>query len=148
VGDSAAGGEVRLPDVPVRVFLESQDHQHELIRELQLIGIGGSLDEGAVHVSRRLAHLISGVLSDYEAVRSATRDQALAALDRGEHVVTLRVPVFPGIADALRSWLRLLEEADDLCRQGELLLLAPSPEVRRLRRWYVEQVTARLEADA
>jgi hypothetical protein len=148
VGDSAAGGEVRLPDVPVRVFLESQDHQHELIRELQLIGIGGSLDEGAVHVSRRLAHLISGVLSDYEAVRSATRDQALAALDRGEHVVTLRVPVHPGIADALRSWLRLLEEADDLCRQGELLLLAPSPEVRRLRRWYVEQVTARLEADA
>lgn len=147
MGDSAAGGEVRLPDVPVRVFLESQDHQHELIRELQLIGIGGSLDAGVVRVSRRLAHLISGVLSEYEAVRSATRDQALAALDRGDHVVTLRVPVFPGIGDALREWLRLLEEADELCRQGELLLLAPSPEVRRLRRWYVEQVTARLAAD-
>lgn len=136
---------VRLHDVPARVFLESQDHQHELIRELQLADIGSSADHGTERISQRLARLISGVLSDYQVVRSATRDQALAALDRGEHVVTLHVPVVPGMADALRRWLQLLEEADDLCRKGELLLLAPSPEVRRLRTWYVEQLTSRLE---
>lgn len=140
-----AEGVLRLPDVPVQVFLESQDHQHELIRELQLIDIGGSVDDGAVHVSRRLARLISGVLADYQAVRSATREQALAAQGRGDHVVTLRVPVSGGMADALRRWLQLLEEADELCREGELLLLAPRPEVRQLRRWYVEQITAQLD---
>lgn len=144
--DSPKADGVVLPDVPARVFLESQDHQQDLIRELQLIAIGGAVDDGTERVSQRLARLISGVLNEYESVRTATRDQAVAALNRGEHVVTLRVPVFPGMADALRHWLRLLEEADDLCREGELLLLAPSREVRQLRRWYVEQLTSRLEA--
>lgn len=135
---------IRLPDVPVRLFLESQDHQHELVRELQLIEIGGRCDPTTSAVSQRLAHLIAGVLSEYEPVRSATRQQALAALERGDSVVTLDVPVQPGMADALRRWLQLLEEADDLCREGELLLLATTPEVRRLRRWYVEQLTAQI----
>lgn len=136
---------IRLPHVPVRLFLESQDHQHELVRELQLIEIGGRRDDPETSaVSQRLAHLIADVLSHYQPVRSATRDQALAALERGESVVTLDVPVQPGMADALRRWLQLLEEADDLCRQGELLLLATTPEVRRLRRWYVEQLTAQI----
>ncbi len=142
--DEAVGnGVVPLPGVPARVFLDSQDHQQDLIRELQIIEIGGTVD---VRVSQRLAQLISGVLSEYEAVRTATRDQALAALTRGDHVVTLQVPVFPGMAQALRRWLQLLEEADELCRSGELLLLAPRPEVRQLRRWYVEQLTRRLES--
>lgn len=135
---------MRLTDVPVRLFLESQDHQHDLIRELQLIEIGGGLDATTSAISRRLATLIADVLSSYQPVRSATREQALAALSRGDDVVTLRVPVYPGMADALRTWLQLLEEADELCRHGELLLLATSAEVRRLRTWYVEQITSQL----
>lgn len=137
---------VVLPGVPARVFLDSQDHQLDLIRELQLIELGGQVDEATAHVSQRLANLITEILSDYDVVRSATREQATAALSRGEHLVSLRIPVHPGMADALRRWLRLLEEADELCGRGELLLLAPSPEIRRLRRWYVEQLTERLAA--
>jgi hypothetical protein len=139
-----AEGVVRLPGVPAQVFLESQDHQQDLIRELQLIEIGGRIDQETAHVSKRLAHLIDEVLTDYSVVRSATRGQAVAALSRGEHVVTLHVPVVPGMSEALQRWLRLLEEADELCEKGELLLVAPSPEVRRLRRWYVEQLTNQL----
>lgn len=134
---------VRLEGVPVRLFLESQDHQHDLVRELQLIRIGA--DAVAADVSGRLARLIGNILSRYQAVRSATRDQATAALERGEDVVTLEVPVRPGMADALREWLGLLEEADELCGHGRLLLLASSPQVRDLRRWYVQELTERLE---
>lgn len=146
---AAAGDEpvICLPNVPVRLFLESQDHQHDLIRELQLIEIGGGIDQATTEVSQRLAHLITEVLASYDAVRSSTREQARAALIRNEHVVTLRVPVHPGMAAALRRWLKLLEQADQLCRHGELLLVASSPEVRRLRRWYVEQLTDQLESD-
>lgn len=135
---------ISLPNVPVQLFLESQDHQQELIRELQLIEIGGSVDATTSEASQRLARLISEVLSSYELVRSSTREQAVRARRRNEHVVTLRVPVRPGMAPALRRWVELLEEADQLCRHGELLLVACSPEVRRLRRWYVEQLTSQL----
>lgn len=137
---------VRLDGVPVRLFLESQDHQHELIRELQLIEIGDRLDVPATERSHRLARMIAEILSQYQAVRSATRDQALAALERGDDVVTLDVPVYPGMAAALREWLALLEEADELCRAGELLLLACGSEVRDLRRWYVRELCTRIDA--
>lgn len=137
-------GVVTVPDVPVRLFLDSQDHQHDLIRELQLIQIGGRLDVATSEMSQRLANLISQVLAVYADVRTSTREQALAALHRGEDVVTLQVPVYPGMAEALRDWLALLEEADMLCRHGELLLLATTPEIKQLRRWYVEQLTRRL----
>lgn len=137
---------IRLEGVPVALFLESQDHQHDLIRELQLIEIGGRLDPATTEVSHRLARLITDILTRYGQVRSATRRQALAALDRGEGHVTLEVPAAPGMAEALAEWLRLLEEADEVCHMGELLVLASSPEVRALRRWYAEQLTSALLA--
>ncbi|HET9442404.1 MAG TPA: hypothetical protein VFO65_03715 [Acidimicrobiales bacterium] len=141
---SRAGDVVVLPDVPVRLFLESQDHQHDLIRELQLIHLGQRFDVGTDDVSRELAELIAGILSRYREVRTATRDQALAALDRGDERVTLSVPVREGMAEALQRWLELLEQADRLCREGELLQLAARPEIRGLRHWYVERLVAAL----
>ncbi len=144
----SGGGEeqrvVRLEGVPVELFIESQDHQHDLIRELQLIQMGDRFDLGTAEVSHRLARLIGDILTRYSAVRSVTRLQALAGVDRGEERVTLDVPIYPGMAGALRTWLRLLDEADRLCRRGELLLVASRPEVRELRRWYVEEITTRL----
>lgn len=137
---------MRLEGVPVRTFLESQDHQHDLVRELQLIQMGERFDTATAAVSHRLARLISDILSRYDGVRSVTRDQMMAALERGEAVATLDVPVYPGIAEALRDWLALLEEADHLCQHGELLLLATPPEIRSLRSWYVEEITAKLQA--
>jgi hypothetical protein len=40
--------------------------------------------------------------------------------------------------------VELLEQADELCRAGDMLTPAPSEEVRLLRRWFVEQLTAQL----
>jgi hypothetical protein len=137
---------VQLRDVSVRLFLESQDHQHDLIRELQLIGLSPSGDPYNPTRPIRLAAAIADVLSTYSPVRSSTREQAMAALDRGEDRVTLAVPVQEGMAEALRRWLQLLEEADQLCQHGELLLLATRPQIAEFRRWYVEQITAQLEA--
>lgn len=135
---------VRLEGVPVRTFLESQDHQHDLIRELQLIRIGERFDPATAEVSKRLAGLIADLLRRYDGVRHATRDQMLAALDRGEETAPLDVPVYPEMTEALQTWLELLEEADRLCQHGELLLLAASPDIRALRRWYATEVTARI----
>lgn len=128
----------------MRLFLESQDHQHDLIKELKLIEIGDRFDLTAASLSHELASLIAEILERYAEVRSVTRQQALAALERGEESVTLVVPVRPGMAQALRDWLRLLEEADRFCQQGDLLTLAARPEVRALRHQYVDELTRQL----
>lgn len=138
---------VRLEGVPTRVFLESQDHQHDLIRELQIIDLGERFDLALTDVSHELARLITDILTRYSDVRGATRRQALAALERGDDRVTLDVPVRPGMVAALHEWLQLLERADRLCADGQLLLLASRPEVRELRRWYVDEITRRVAPD-
>ena len=139
------GRVVVLTEVPVRLFLESQDHQHDLIRELQLINLGDRFDLGTRDSSPQLADLIGTILRRYHIVRSATRAQAVAALERGEETLDLRVPVEPGMAEALRSWLRLLDRADEVCARGLLLLPPPSPAVQALRRDYVDRLTALIE---
>lgn len=146
--DATAGPGAARVHVPVRLFLESQDHQHDLIKELKLIHIGDHFDLATATLPHELAGLIGGILERYSDVRSVTRDQALAALERGEEEVTLVVPVRPRMAEALREWLRLVEEADRFCEEGELLILAARPELRALRRRYVEELTRQLEAPA
>jgi hypothetical protein len=144
-GDDAAPASLRLDDVPVRAFLESQDHQEDLVRELQLIRIG-EREHGMAEPPQELARLVSAILQRYSDVRTSTRAQAAAALKRGETACTLDVPVRAGMADALREWLRLLEAADAICEQGDAMLLTASrPDVRELRRWYVRELTQRLE---
>ncbi|HTF60912.1 MAG TPA: ATP-binding protein, partial [Actinomycetes bacterium] len=49
-----------------------------------------------------------------------------------------------GSAAMARSYLALLEQADELCRTGLLLTPEPPPHVKALRRWFVEQMAAQL----
>lgn len=138
---------MRLVDVPARVFLESQNHQHDVIRELALIDIRTRYHHDDNVVPQRVAHLISEILQEYSDVRSTTRQQALQAIEAGRSAVTIEVPVRPGIVEALEKWLRLVEEADDVCRDGTFLTLPASDEVRALRRWYVEAIRQGVAGD-
>lgn len=145
-GENEAATVVRLEGVPARLFLESQDHQHDVIRELQLIELGDRFSVSRHDVPAELARLIAEILSRYDDVRSATRAQALAAIERGDDEVNLDVPVREGMGEALRRWLALIEEVDSRALHGEMLVLAARPEIRRLRRWYVDELVRRLES--
>ena len=147
MGRGDAPDAVRLEGVPARLFVESQNHQHDLLRELALIDLGQRFDLVEQPPTRRVADLIAAIHHEYADVRSSTREQALDALGRGQDTVDLVVPVRAGMAAALRRWLQLVDDADVLCGEGALLTLAASPEVRRLRRWYVHTLVACLEGD-
>lgn len=136
---------VRLEGVPAALFVESQDHQEDVLRELTLIDFGKRFDLGRSEPPRRVANLIGDIHHQYADVRASTRQQAVDALARGEHAVELVVPVRPGMAAALQEWLRLVEAADALCAEGALLTLPARPEVRELRRWYAHSIIACLD---
>lgn len=133
--------------MPAALFISSQNHQHDLLRELALLDLGSRWSLAEREVPERVATVLSEILVDYAGVRTATRQQALDALARDEDTVTLHVPVQPGIVQALHRWLELVEAADRFCAQGMLLTLPAPDEVAALRRWYVQAVERRLTQD-
>lgn len=135
---------ITLDGVPAAVFIASQNHQHDLLRELALVDLGTRWRLVDHEVPERVAALLAEILADYAGVRTVTRQQALDALARGEGTVTLQVPVQPGIVEALHRWLALVEAADRFCAEGLLLTLPAPAEVAALRRWYVQAIADRL----
>jgi anti-sigma regulatory factor (Ser/Thr protein kinase) len=134
---------VRFPGVPVDGYLELQAHNDALFRELELISIELEGDDAA-RVAAPLADLVDQLYRRYRGQRDGYRDVVAAAQAAGEPFVELETAATPAAATGARGYLELLEHADELCRAGVLLTPEPSPQVRALRRWFVDQLAAQV----
>jgi anti-sigma regulatory factor (Ser/Thr protein kinase) len=134
---------LRFPGVPVDGYLELQAHNDALFRELELVSI--ELDAGPDRgTPTPLADLVDQLYRRFRGQRDSYRDVVAAAQARGETTVDLETTATPEVAGAARSYLALLERADELCRTGLLLTPEPPAPVKRLRRWFVEEMAAQL----
>ena len=132
---------VRFVGVPVAGYLDLQAHHDALFRELELISIdleGGDDPRGG----GPLAELVERLYGGFRSQRDSYRDVVAAALASGQPTVDLETTASPAAVTGAWSYLALLEQADELCRDGTLLTPEPSPAVRSLRRWFVEEMTA------
>ncbi|HEX3213967.1 MAG TPA: ATP-binding protein, partial [Actinomycetota bacterium] len=134
---------VRFPGVPVDGYLELQAHNDALFRELELISIELEGDDAA-RIAAPLADLVDQLYRRYRGQRDSYRDVVAAAQAAGEPFVELETTATAAAATAARGYLELLERADELCRAGVLLTPEPSPQVRALRRWFVDQMAAQV----
>jgi anti-sigma regulatory factor (Ser/Thr protein kinase) len=134
---------VRFPGVPVDGYLELQAHNDALFRELELISIELEGDNAA-EVAAPLADLVDQLYRRFRGQRDSYRDAVAAARAAGRPTVELATAVSPAAAAGARSYLALLERADELCRAGVLLTPEPSPSVRALRSWFVDQLVAQV----
>jgi anti-sigma regulatory factor (Ser/Thr protein kinase) len=137
--------EVRFIGVPVDAYLELQAHNDALFRELELVGIElASRDPGAAPVPAPLTGLLDRLYRPFRSQRDGYRDVVAAAQARGDQTVDLITRASPAGMASARSYLDLLEQADELCRAGVLLTPQPPARVRALRRWFVEELGAQL----
>ena len=141
--DAQGARRVRFPGVPVDGYLELQAHNDALFRELELVSIELEGDDGA-RVAAPLADLVDQLYRRFRGARDSYRDAVAAAQARGEPTVDLETTAPPAAASGVRGYLALLEQADELCRTGILLTPEPSPQVKALRRWFVDQMAAQL----
>jgi anti-sigma regulatory factor (Ser/Thr protein kinase) len=134
---------VRFVGVPVDGYLELQAHNDALFRELELVSI--ELEAGeAAGTPTPLADLVDQLYRRFRGQRDSYRDVVAAAQAHGEPTVELETTASPDNVAMARSYLALLEQADELCRTGMLLTPEPPPHVKSLRRWFVEQMAAQL----
>ena len=133
---------VRLLRVPTELQVRNMRHLEDLVHELQILQAGA--DSGQAEVGAGLAALMGGILEAYSPARDAARQQAETARTEGRPVVDIEVELPAEAAAAAPHLVGLLDEADRMCQQLELLTMAAPPDVKELRRWISDQIVAQV----
>jgi anti-sigma regulatory factor (Ser/Thr protein kinase) len=144
VADTPRTITVRILQLPIAVYVEAEQHNDAVVRELALIAHSPEGLPGT-DVPTRLVELANAVWAVFAAASNETRYQVERALREGREVVDLRFAV---PADAWRAPMELsaqLDEIDRFCEEGQLLTLASSPRLRRFRAWYTKQVADQIQ---
>jgi hypothetical protein len=135
--------EVRLVGFSLPAFQHSSEHHDELFREFRLMLTQEGPSE--LRVPERLLRLVEELDAKFAGFTAGPQAELDAALDRGDTTIDLTFFVPPEVAPAATQFAELLAEADDFCRQGDLLTLAPPPEAIRFRDWYLAEFVAQIE---
>lgn len=133
----AVGHPVRLIAVPVWLALASEINLDALVREFQMIEAAGAPDDHPAD----LVELARKFLDEFASPRLTGQLALRAALRGGDRLLDADLLVPPAVIADLARMGQVLDGISAYCERGELLALAPSPEVRQFRQWYVEEVT-------
>ena len=130
---------VRLLRFPLDVYQRSTEHFEGLKREFTLLALSEPNE-----LPRRLVELIQTLTAEYSQAVSAADAVREQAIERGETELPELVYEIPRQAvEGTRILARTLDEADEFCRNGSLLLsLATPPESIAFRRWYLGEFIA------
>lgn len=126
--------QVRLIGVPVRLRARNIEHGEGLLREFALVRLGADRSEAGV--PDRLLKLVDEVRSTYGGFGAGPSSELDAALARGQEIldVTYTVPAHAG--PLITRLNQVLDDAEQLCREGRYLLtVAAPPDVAAYRRW-------------
>ena len=133
---------VRLLNVPTELLVRNMGHLDDLVHELHIVQAG--METGQAELGPRLGTLMSEILEAYSPARDAVRQQVEAARDQRRPVVDIEVELPVEAAGAVPHLVDLLDQADGMCREQQLLTMAAPPEVAGLRRWVADQVVAQV----
>ena len=142
VGDESDVGDdatilVRLLDYPLAIGQQSSQHYEEVMREFALLVATGRVQPGSAQ--ERVLTLVAA-LGERRARNNELEMLRSAALSRGETSADFELLVPSSVVEPSCELDARLDEADDLCRRGEVLALPPAARVVAFRRWYLAEL--------
>lgn len=135
--------EVKLLGVSLPDFRYSAEHHDELFREFRLL-LAREPSPGH-SVPLQLLDLIEELDQRYSGFTAAPQAELDAALLNGEESIDLVFRVPREVREACIHFSALLQSADEYCRQGDLLTLAPPDEAVRFRDWYLGEFVSQVD---
>ncbi len=143
--------EVRLIGMPTALFVRAREHHDELLREFALMAIGdtGGPRDGSVRPRPpRLAELVELLGRRYSASASRADAERDAAIERGDPTVDLVYHVPPDLRPNLQMLRQLMADADEFCREEQLLTLPRDPAIAAFSTWYVDEFIHQIDGAA
>jgi hypothetical protein len=137
---------VHILELPVALAAKSQQHFEELMREFALVDARVREGDPDHHVPARLMRLVETLIEQFGTTTTDAEQRLADAIERGDEVIADHVLELPAEAGPASQALGdLIDEADEYCRRGELLLtLTTPPDCVAYRRWYLGQVVGQL----
>lgn len=140
--------EVRILQMPIPLWQQSQQHSDELLREFLLIASERRRSQQEHDVPQRLTALIDELTAQYGGLSEANDQMLVDAAAAGADNIDLVYNFPPSVAPAARHLGELLDEADDYCRRGQHLLTLATPEPQvAFRRWYLDEITRQIAGE-
>ena len=137
--------EIRLVDMDLDDYRRSSEHHEELFREFTLIA---ATDPDGSAVPARLLTLIDELTSEFSSFTAATSEELAAAVERGDARIDLVFTMPAGASPAVERFSELLAEADEYCRNGDLMTLAPPADAVAFRNWYLDEFVRQIAGEA
>ena len=138
--------EVRVLQFPLDVYRRATEVFEGQRREFVLVAMR---TPEAPDVPDRLLQLVAALSEEYEGLNPEADEMRDQAILRGDTVVdelVYRMP--PAVVDACVALNRMMDEADEFCREGDVLLsMASPPEAVAFRRWYLGEITGQLAGE-
>jgi len=134
---------IRILGAPLQLIEQTLQHYEAVERELQLIGL--SRDTPLSNPAARLLALAAAVRHEYGRSSFPPAGEIASAHDRGADVLDLEFEVRPSARAPTLQLLVAFDEADEWCRNGELLTLETPPDCRAMRTWYLSEVVRQLD---
>lgn len=125
--------EVVWLNLPTETFLANLRHLEDLVHELRLLEAGGR--SGVVEIPAELSATTHEILDAHQEPHKEAWRQTMEAAEAGRQRVDVTVRLPSGAVEAARRLLDLLEQADELCRQGILMTMPATEAVVEVRRW-------------
>lgn len=129
--------DVQLLGLPLRLHADAQQHSDELMREFAHIAHSGP--DTTERIPNRLLDLVNRARAQYGPFTGPAAEQMDAARASGADSIDLTYRIPPAAADVARQLSDQLDEADEFCRNGDLLTLATPSELVRYRHWFLEE---------
>jgi hypothetical protein len=135
---------VTLVGFPVELFLEARRHNEALLREFTFIC---AAEATGSETPTRLLALGQQLRNRFYGLNDTLEDQVAAAVARGDAAIDLEVHLASTGRQAAITLGELFDEADTYCRNGDLLTLAESNEIRDFRTWYIGECVRQLDGE-
>lgn len=135
--------EVRLLAMSLADYHDSSAHHDELFREFALIL--ADTPEAGHEVPGRLLALIEELNERFSGFSTEAQGAIDEALARGDEAIDLVYRVPAETRDATIRLAELLAQADEYCRRGALLTIAPPPEAVAFRDWFLSEFAAQID---
>lgn len=133
---------VQILGVPLRLYVEFQQHFRELRREVRLLALAHETD---YPLAKSLSDLFATL--DRHLREGIGVEQIEAAIAANRPTTDLLVHMPRATARTLSRFVELLDLADDFCRQQRLLALARTAEQRRFQNWFLSEFVRQAEGE-